>query len=309
MSQIENHSINDVIEFYGGEGLQNHLENEAINHNHFHHYTNMNSLELILKNRTIKLTRGNSKSLNDWHEAEVKGDPLYWNKTYIGCFSFDDNKDSDTNNYDSENMAMWGLYGIPSEEAVRFSLSAEWMKKLIDFCKNNKEQNENIVYLDGKKRNPIKSDDIELISFADVFYVRGTNNDKVSPKQFHNSVKINFKFDDCDLHSMLKTWNFTGFVKNYAWHYEKESRIIVRLKDPIDQENIFLLIPKNVIKKFNIVLSPNYPRCEFANDNNCNNDCFLKNFTKKFSKYGIEANNVRRSLFDGLVHFKSGDKK
>ena len=63
------------------------LESKARNHDYFHHYTNMKTLDLILKNKTIKLTRGNSEKLNDWHEARAKGAPSVWKKTYIACFS------------------------------------------------------------------------------------------------------------------------------------------------------------------------------------------------------------------------------
>ncbi len=60
-------------EYNDGSKFAEYLEKEAKKHKHFHHYTNLKTFELVLKNKTIKFTRGNSKSLNDWHEPQVKG--------------------------------------------------------------------------------------------------------------------------------------------------------------------------------------------------------------------------------------------
>lgn len=303
--------------FNDGSEFAMFLEGQASKHNHFHHYTSMRCLEMILKNRTIKLTRGNSKSLNDWHEAEVKGDPFYWNKTYIGCFSFDDNNDSDINNYDSENMAMWGIYGLPSNEAIRFSLNKDIMfsfidnyKKIIDkinhkevlLTDNNDDSDTDFIFLDGDKQNKIETKDIDFIGLTDVFYVKGTNNDIVSVKQNHYSLPINFELEDsADLHKFLQNWNFTGYVKNNTWSYEKETRIILRLKGIKEKENLFMEIPEKVINSFQITLGPSFYKSLLDKSGD---DVILEVIKDNLSKFGINKNNVRRSLFAGQINYK-----
>ncbi len=56
-------------------------------------------------------------AINDQHEALMKGSWNIWNRTYIGSFSYGS----------SENMAMWGLYGLPWEDAVRLEIPRVFM--------------------------------------------------------------------------------------------------------------------------------------------------------------------------------------
>lgn len=286
------------------------LESKARNHDYFHHYTNMKTLGLILKNKTIKLTRGNSEKLNDWHEARAKGAPNVWKKTYIACFSCEgsnNNKNKTSNidyiDYNSENMAMWGLYGLPSDEAVRISLGGEDMKLFIKICKDNQDKKEKFIYTDGiiDEKNAISTDNIDFIELTDVFYLKSSNQDINTPIQKHINTVLDF--GNNNLFDLFQKSDFTGFVKNYAWNYEKESRIILRLKKPIENENLFLRIPENIIPSFKIVLGPNFHKCEFNESLDNQNDCILNNLIRKFRQFGI--NDCRRSIFDGLVHFKS----
>ncbi|MBQ2593537.1 MAG: DUF2971 domain-containing protein [Candidatus Riflebacteria bacterium] len=293
----------ELKEFNNGSKFAEYLENEAKKHKPFHHYTNMKTLELILKNKTLKFTRGNSKSLNDWHEPQVKGDKKYWDKTYIACFSFDDNKAELEKNYDSEIMAMWELYGLPSNEAVRISLAKDKMRDLIDISNKKVKEKQNLIYLDGEKQETILAYKIEKIVLSDVFYVKGTDNDeKVSIQQNHYGVPVHFKLTNSDnLHDFLQNWFFTGYVKNYAWGYEKEVRIILTLKDKIDKEELFMEIPDEIISSFQVTLGPSFFKSELDKPSD---DIILETIKRNLNKFGIDKNKVRRSLFTGQVHFK-----
>lgn len=65
-----------------------------------------------IRKRVLLLTRGNSLNINDQHEALMKGSWSTWNRTYIGSFAYGQ----------SENMAMWGLYGQPETDAIRIAI-------------------------------------------------------------------------------------------------------------------------------------------------------------------------------------------
>lgn len=270
------YEINNINE------LANLLKKKGENHNFYHHYTTSKSLNLILKNRTLRLTRGNSKTLNDWHEYEAKGLELVWNRTYIACFSFGD----------FENMAMWGLYGLPSNEAVRLTLT----KKAFNFIRNyNSDGSEIKIYKNPSKKEFFNKESIESITLSDVFYVKDKG------KQRYKGYEIIFN-DTMD--SMFHSEKATGIVKNYSWGYEKEVRIIIRLKDKQYEEkiengeaektileNIYLELPEEVFKSCKITHGPNFK------GGNRNNDELVDTLSGKLS--------LESSSYKGLIHFKS----
>ena len=94
------------------DSIINYLEQKGKNHRVYYHYTTWESLKKIMENKSFLLTRGNSLKINDQHEANKKGVKEVWDRTYIGSFAFGS----------SENMAMWGLYGLPWEDAIRIAI-------------------------------------------------------------------------------------------------------------------------------------------------------------------------------------------
>ncbi len=198
---------------------------------------------------------------------------------------------------------MWELYGVPSNEAVRISLAKNKMRDLINISNEKLEKKQNLIYLDGEKQDPLSSNKIDKLVLADVFYVKGTDKDKrVSIEQDHYGVPVHFNFNNSDnLHDFLQNWFFTGYVKNYAWFYEKEVRIILTLKDKIDKEELFMEIPDDIICLFQVTLGPSFFKSELDKPSD---DIILETIKKNLNKFGIDENNVRRSLFMGQIHFK-----
>lgn len=113
MNEVQN--VEDLIQY---------LQQKGQNHKYYYHYTTWDSFEKIYQNKSFLLTRGNSLNINDQHEALMKGSYYIWNKTYIGSFSHGG----------SENMAMWGLYGQPPQDAIRIAIPKaamlEWVKAI-----------------------------------------------------------------------------------------------------------------------------------------------------------------------------------
>ena len=125
-------NIDDLLKFLVYSGR---------NHRTYYHYTTWNSFEKIYNQASFLMTRGNSLQINDQHESKMKGSWNEWNKTYIGSFSFGD----------SENMAMWGLYGTPWENAVRIALPQKAMLNWVNqadsaYIWENRKISINIIY-------------------------------------------------------------------------------------------------------------------------------------------------------------------
>lgn len=292
------------------KALEKFLKDKAKSHKRFNHYTTVSVLNLILKNKTLQLTRGDSSELNDWHEKDRKGGEYEWEKTYIGCFAAD-NYESNTAennvNYDSESMAMWGLYGLPSEKAVRITIPKTKMLSFINKSVYKLKNGKNFIFTDGirNENNDVNNENILSIFLTDVFYVKGTNKDVITPVQKH--IQTFLKFPINNLHQYFKERDFTGFVKNYAWNYEKETRIVIKLNRPINKDYLYLEIPDEIIKSFQITLGPNYPRNK---SDRIGEDSYLDAFINSLpQEFNFNLNNCRRSLFDGLVHFKSENNK
>lgn len=215
--------IDDLIAF---------LKCKGKNHNNYYHYTSWDSFLKIYENKTFLLTRGNSLNINDQHEALMKGRMSEWNKTYIGSFAYGS----------AENMAMWGLYGQPTEDAIRIEISKEMMNKWF------KEIQE--AYF---AEMSIKIDNVSL---ADIIYVDGKDesDDLILT---HRDTHLHTK-DIQGLINVNKRPEMTGYIKNYAWHYENEVRIKVKLPYDYGYDKIFVKIPEEVLNSMKIMVGPSF---------------------------------------------------
>lgn len=211
------------------------LETKGQNHNYYYHYTTWDSLEKIITNKTFLLTRGNSLSINDQHEALMKGNWSTWNKTYIGSFAFGA----------PENMAMWGLYGLPWEDAVRIRIPR---KEMLGWKKSIKS----VYAWDGKKEmgeimNP-------KVTLTDIVYINGKKHDNdfvLSHNGRHVTIHNSGALKNLDTLPKM-----TGYIKNYAWHYEDEVRLKIELPHNITYDRIMLKLPQNLIDSISVTLGP-----------------------------------------------------
>ena len=140
--------------------LTDYLKKQAVKHEEYHHYTNLEGLEKILETKSFKMTKGVSCRLNDFHEPENKGDLFDWQRTFITCFNYSE----------EENMAMWGLYGKPKTDAICISFSNKTFNELI--TKNYYR----FFYKSGKNLKEIEDRYIKLFA-TDVFYAKGNSNE------------------------------------------------------------------------------------------------------------------------------------
>ncbi len=265
--------------------LASFLKEKGENHKNYNHYTTSWSLNLILKNSTLRFTRGNSKNLNDWHEWNEKGKQDIWNKTYIACFSYGD----------FEKMAMWGLYCLPSKEAVRLTIP----QKALSFVKKFNSNNSGIkIYKDEDKKELIGNEAIKSIILSDVFYFKDNR------PQSHNGAI--FTFSENHVVNLLDKENATGIIKNHSWSYEKEVRIIIRFKDEQYSSkneyeilnNVYLEFPNEMIKNALVTKGPNFD--EYINNN--------ENLIRTIENINNETSanmKLEKSSYKGLIHFKS----
>lgn len=261
---IEN--VNDVLFF---------LEVKGNNHNYYHHYTNVDCLIKMIHSKYFLLTRGNSVNTNDQHEYRAKGSAELWNKTYLGSFAYGE----------SENMAMWGLYGLPWEEAIRISIPQKAMKNWISgisdiFSAEIVDGNLQVNQL----RIPFRT------KLSDIVYIDGKQNSE-SSKLYWNGNSVSLK-DKPLLKGIDLEPDMTGFIKNDAWKYENEVRVHIQLQRKTNEERIAIKLTDEVISSMIITAGPYFKET-------------LKKSIKQKIPFVLNDFQFEESGFKNLVKYRS----
>ncbi len=229
----------DLRDIRDSNTLIEYLEQKGCNHKNYYHYTNWESFEKIMEYRTFLLTRGNARSINDQHEAKMKGNYDVWNRTYIASFSYGS----------SENIAMWGLYGLPRKDAIRICIPKSEMLKWYNSIEEFFVWDENQVTDTVNEFNK---------SLTDIVYIQGRKNDSsfTLTHSFDNATKQNrdqfYKLDEMP--------EMTGYIKNYAWRYENEVRLKIKSDVYLGSEKICLQLPQSLIDSISITTGPGFVR-------------------------------------------------
>jgi hypothetical protein len=222
-------------------------------------------MEKILSSRSFRLTWALSEGLNDWNE-NVKGDANRRRNMFLGCF-----------NYGQENMAMWGLYGIPWDEAIRIYIPNGVMHKWIGHINAQIKDGANV--------------ELQEIYLSDIAYISGkwmaTEN-----KFYHGTSGSITLYAENDI-PLSSFKSFTGIIKNKAWAYENEVRIIGISKGKTLQNSIDIEMPDFVLSKMKITLGPNFKKASPEE---------IKEIV--LSKYDINIK-IQKSEFEDQVHFRS----
>lgn len=269
MEKIEWKNIDDIDE------LLTFLKQKGINHDEYHHYTNIDSLIKMIDSGYLLLTRGNSVNMNDQHECQVKGSIDLWDKIYLASFAFGK----------SENMAMWGLYGLPWDEAVRITIPKKAMKNWIEGI----EEIYSAEFVNGKLRTN-KLDVSFNKSLSDIVYVEG--------KRLGIEKKIYWTEKSLSLKNKELLWNvdndpkMTGFIKNQAWKYENEVRIHIQLNKKIFKEKIAIKLTDDLISSMKITTGPYF------------RGNIIKKINDKIPSV-LNQNQCSYSSFDRLVNYRS----
>lgn len=201
------------------------------------HYTSFESLIMILKNRSLQLTRYDL--LNDMAERNLS-------KCYDGDYRYIISFTGTS----SENVAMWALYGKHSSLKVRLKFSRS---VLIHSADDN-------FYFDAQKNKKIQKYDTSSVSsdcskkgfsISDiVYYDRERNKFKLSG----NTLNI------CVDNNMISA--LSGTIKYDAWEYERESRLSVIMhqnncsNQRVLMPHLYVGLTDEFIKKLSITYSP-----------------------------------------------------
>lgn len=204
------------------------------------HYTAFESLIMILKNRSLRLSRYDL--MNDYAEKElskcIEGDLRY-------IISFAHTKES---------VAMWALYGKSSSLRLRLEFPIEVLLNSID----------NNFFFDSEKKKKIPIFGTAPVS-AD-YTKKGFTYSKVV---YYDKKKHSFRIEEHPQKTITVTNEMiqalAGTIKYDSWEYEKESRIAVVLhQDKVnthqgDVKYIYAGLNDDFLSKLKIRYSPWIP--------------------------------------------------
>ena len=201
--------LKDIIKT--GDALADGLTSNAHQHRNYNLYTSMErALGFLL---TGDLFLSNGENWNDDKDRNL----MKARQVYGTCFSCSTD----------ESIAMWMLYG---PNGGRNGAMLSFLPKVINELKEAREIDLGAFDKDTKKFIPkyhLQKADNDFESFlTDILYVDHC----VDKEGKRTRTKISIEDQHCTVDAdYLENKNI--FYKNYAWSYEKECRLVVRLKE------------------------------------------------------------------------------
>ena len=222
----------DMIRYLSDSRLR--LQHSA----NIYHYTSFDILISILRRKEWHL--GSAVFMNDRLEYE-NGDPKLWPNIFFSSFMTED----------IESIGMWSMYAQPWHSGVIITIPSATAREWIKGIQVIKEVDQNSKQLTGRS-NLVEKD--SKVTLSSVVYC---NTDRIRERE--TSEKLTWSTaSNTNIIGASHIRELTGFVKDLAWSYEKEIRIISRFDNAEKFQRVAIDIPDSVIDKMTITASPGF---------------------------------------------------
>lgn len=235
------------------------LRKAGVSRPYYRHYTTFSSFLYIADDWMFRLTRGDDPSMNDQLEWKRLGDSGLWKRTFIASFSC----------VEGESAAMWGLYGKPSNEALRLSVDSSSMQLWLGELKEHKlgDPQAQFFGVNGEpgKKCTLRWQDVQ-VSFGDILYggnvCTGTD---IEPRYIFRRKELKKSLCKKLGKDFERSPQITGFIKSADWAYEDEARLVVRLSETAelpegksinDVQYVFVPVSKDVLSRIEYMKGP-----------------------------------------------------
>lgn len=229
-------------------GSQPSLESMKKSGGYFYSYTRYETAKKILgqSDELGCFYVSNLESMNDPNETLRHQEER--RKVYALCFS----------NNREESIPMWFLYGGITGEGVRIGFTADKLYKLIEGIETVSGIDEKHRIIEGKQYT--RGQDFELhcgwvyywqradrIRYRDEFYSIASDIEKTAGADRTIDER----------RSLTDFCKGNYFVKDYAWYYEKEFRIVFVFKESVGEQIALHFDKKNLMPGMHVTLAPN----------------------------------------------------
>lgn len=203
-----------------------------------YHYTKLSSVVSIIKSRFWWLK--SPKTMNDGLEFQNISEFQQSKAVFFASFMYDS----------SESIAMWSMYAQPWEDGVFVRIPVAIFKKWI--------RNTKIIYTvlcpENQKpiieKSPIPDKDLSVVRVA------YTNSDSVQDKS--EEILICGKAENNLLKNAPHLPDLVGYIKDMAWEYEHEVRVLAAVDKSIACDGLAIELPDDLIDSMEIVAGPRF---------------------------------------------------
>jgi hypothetical protein len=212
--------------------------NRLKNSEYIFHYTSVEVVFNILKNKEWHL--GSAVFMNDRLEYE-NGDPKLWPNIFFSSFMTED----------VESIGMWSMYAQPWHSGVIIRIPSRIARDWIKNVQVIKEIDQEKKLFTGRSIQVENDSKVRLSSVVYCNTDRIQASDTIEKLTWSTASNVN-------LHGASHIRELTGYVKDLAWSYEKEIRIIARFDNTQKFQRVAIDIPDDVINNMTLTASPNF---------------------------------------------------
>lgn len=231
------------------QDLEDYLTGREYTHGQYFHYTKLDIVDSILKNKKFWLS--NVDGFNDTLDIKQFGqDPV---PCFSLCFSTGIH----------ENLPLWYLYSGLDGRGARICFTKTGIKKLV---KNGRYSlrlfgpNED---QDGKEIMSLEDGKTMKLSFRDVIYFQSGDSKGKCALKYNTMTNYKIETEEFENYSQKNR----GFQKGLIWYYEKETRLLVELlgdakkvweeKSKENTIRVILSFDETLLKHIRVTLAPN----------------------------------------------------
>jgi hypothetical protein len=227
-----------------------------------YHYTTVDRLKDIFSSGSFYLSK--MMEMNDLVEVE-RSDSTLRDKLFIASFLTEE----------QENIGMWSMYAQPWQRGVKIAFPTKEFRKWIMDAK--------IITVVDNCTHKLTDETIalqkDLCSLSFVAYDDSNITNKKTIRTTWSTVN-NRKLKKTESAGLL-----TGYIKDEAWCYEKELRILVRIDDMENVSHIALRLPDELLAQAIITTGPLFEGCisDYLDDMNKKPKVDKSRFTGKLN--------------------------
>lgn len=203
-----------------------------------YHYTKLSNVVSIINGRFWWLN--SPKSMNDGLEFQNISEFEQRNAVLFASFMYDS----------SESIAMWSMYAQPWEDGVFIRIPVEVFKKWI--------RNTKTIYpvFCSEKQKPILEKSAIPYEQLSIVRVAYTNADSMQYKS--EEILICGKAENKLLKNTPHLPDLVGYVKDLAWEYEREVRVLATVDKSTKCDRLAIELPDDLIDSIEIVAGPRF---------------------------------------------------
>ena len=256
-------------------------------HRTYQHYTTLSSVVTKILERKWWLSRSDSDTLNDRQESAKFGDLELLGRTYQASFVHGA----------AESAALWGLYQPSNPFAIRVTLPGQAVQSWVKFFGEK-----NRIF--GEHQKPHK---VEEVGFKDIIYAavdfRGRKWERGDIKRSNGLYWSEVNSKDVDgLEDEIGQKEYTGWLKDYEWRHERESRLCVRTLKTCPEKAMWVPINDALLSTMKFTFSPWLPR-EYEKDV-ASILCSALRKAKIDKDISNDSDKFRRSVLQGAINLR-----